>query len=73
MQNSGHAYFEKGLAYNEMKEYKKAIENFNKSIELEPDNPPAYYGRGISRAKNGQDELAKEDFAQACKLSKSFC
>jgi len=52
---------------------KKAIENFNKSIELEPNNPHAYYSREISRTKDGQDELAKEDFAQACKLNKSFC
>jgi tetratricopeptide (TPR) repeat protein len=36
------------LGYFEKKEYEKAIESFNKAIEINPTFTDAYYNRGIT-------------------------
>ena len=45
--------------------YKKAIDEFTKSIGLDPEFAYAYFLRGLAREQLGQDELATEDFEEA--------
>lgn len=40
--------FSEGLKYAELKYYEKAIEKFNKVIEIEPENGSAYYNKGLA-------------------------
>ncbi len=35
-----------GVAYNKLKEYQKAINAYQKAIEIKPDNHGAYYNMG---------------------------
>lgn len=52
----------------EQDDYDLAIEYHNQAIELEPDNPEAYYFRGIFNYENIDDELALIDFNKAIEL-----
>ena len=40
------AYYDRGIAKTELGDYKAAIEDFDKVIELYPDHVGAYYNRG---------------------------
>jgi Flp pilus assembly protein TadD len=46
-----------------------AIEDYNKAINLKPDNPDAYNNRGTIYTKLGQYQLAIEDFNNAIRLN----
>lgn len=42
-------YESRGLVYQDMKNYKKAIEDFDKAAQIEPTYAETYYLRGISK------------------------
>ncbi len=42
------AYYQQGKTYNKLKEYQKAINSFNKVLEINPNNAKAYLKRGIA-------------------------
>lgn len=62
------SYHEKGKMYADKGKYDKAIENFNKEIEIHPDNGFAYYGRGASYKGKGLLAEAIEDYTKAISL-----
>jgi tetratricopeptide (TPR) repeat protein len=42
-------YYNQGLYYNDhYNQYDKALENFNKSVGLEPDNPKIWFARSVT-------------------------
>jgi tetratricopeptide (TPR) repeat protein len=43
------SYNNRGNAYSDLKQHEKAIEDYNKAIELNPKLAPAYANRGITR------------------------
>jgi tetratricopeptide (TPR) repeat protein len=49
--NSADAYNNRGTAYDDLKEYERAIEDYNKAIELDPNYALAYDNREIARSK----------------------
>ena len=51
-----------------IKDYKGAIQDFNKAIELNPDLAEAYYNRGIAKIKSGQKDDGCLDFSKAGEL-----
>jgi tetratricopeptide (TPR) repeat protein len=53
--------FNRGLAYLEKKEYSRAIEDFDRVIELRPDWPPAYFNRAVARLEAGDAHGAVAD------------
>ncbi|CAO1624016.1 unnamed protein product [Jaminaea pallidilutea] len=53
-----------------LKRYTEAEKDCTKAIELSPNNHKAYFRRGVSRAKLGRLEAAKEDFEQVLELQK---
>ena len=46
-------------------DYKKAIEDFNKFIELKPDDVYSYFCRGVAYSKLGNYNKAVEDYSKA--------
>lgn len=66
------AYNNRGNAYDNLKEYDKAIEDYDKAIELDPKFAYTYNGRGITYYKKGNYDKAKKDFDYAIKLDPDF-
>jgi tetratricopeptide (TPR) repeat protein len=46
----------------------EAIKDLTRALELAPDNPEAYYQRGLTYALLGQREQALADYEQTCEL-----
>ena len=65
---SAEEFFNRGNAKYNLKDYKGAIADFTKAIELNPDDATAYNNRGYSKA--GLDDLdgACADFRKAISL-----
>ncbi|MBI4929136.1 MAG: tetratricopeptide repeat protein [Bacteroidetes bacterium] len=61
------AFYNRGVAYKDLNEYKKAIIDFNKSIEMRPEYDRAYTNRGAIRVILGDYNGAIEDFNQTIK------
>jgi tetratricopeptide (TPR) repeat protein len=55
-----------------MKSYLKALEDFNKAIELQPDYPDCYYYRGLTQNKLENYNEAIENFLTALQLNSRF-
>ena len=58
----------RGIVYSSLKQYEKAIENYNKAIELKPDYALAYNARGIAYAGLKDFEKAIEDLNKTIQL-----
>lgn len=70
-------YFNKALLADSMKDYSRALEFYNMSIDLNPDNPIAYHRRGFLKLNELDIDLeiaysAVKDFNRAIKLDSSF-
>jgi len=70
--NDPQPYLQRGLAYNHLEKYQKAMEDFNYVIELDPDNVDAYNFRGTMHYRLGNYEQALADYNQALKLDKDY-
>jgi len=74
-------YFNSGYAKYGLKDYKGAIQDYNKAIELKPNYAKAYYGRGIIKILLGQKDNARLylskagelGFAEAHETIKKYC
>src|ERR1700733_9653693 len=58
-------YMNRGTAYTMGGDYDHAIQDYNQSLELNPNNADAYYNRGYAYGGKGEDELALKDLDQA--------
>ena len=74
-------FFEKGIAKSNLGDYKGAIQDYNKAIELNPNYVLAYNNRGISKIALGQKVSGCLDLSKAGELGaiqaydmiKQFC
>jgi len=66
------AYFKKGNTFFDIGQYEKAIENYNKIIELEPSNIKAYYNRGLANQKLRLYDKAIKDFTRTIQLKSDY-
>ncbi|MDB5284772.1 MAG: Tetratricopeptide 2 repeat protein [Bacteroidota bacterium] len=66
------SYYEKGLEKAQIGDYDKALELFNKSIELKPDEYVAWYNRAIVKSMTGHYEDAMVDLEQTIKLNPGY-
>jgi len=66
-ENSAYApvYNDRGVSFSRLHKYNKAIQDFNKAIELEPDFAIAYFNRGCAYENDGKYRLALKDFNHA--------
>jgi tetratricopeptide (TPR) repeat protein len=65
-------YNNRGIAYSDMGQYDRAIEDFNKVIAMNPDYPLVYNNRGIAFSRRGLYDNAIEDFSRAIALKPDF-
>lgn len=66
------AYSDRGVAKWRMKQTKEAIDDFNKSIQLSPDNATVYNNRGNALMDLGHPDEAVKDFDRAIALSPNY-
>jgi tetratricopeptide (TPR) repeat protein len=56
----------------DLKQFEKAIQNYNQTIELNPKYASAFNNRGIVHQKLGKEKKAIEDFKKAQELDPSI-
>jgi len=61
-------YFEKGNAKIDKTDYRGAIQDYNKAIELNPNHANAYFARGLAKRKLGDYRGAIQDFDKTIEL-----
>ena len=59
----------RGIIYAQMNDLNNALANFNKGIELEPENPIFYYYRGMAYTQLNQKTNAIADFNKVLELT----
>ncbi|MFT7587359.1 MAG: tetratricopeptide (TPR) repeat protein, partial [Cellvibrionaceae bacterium] len=62
-------YFFRGLAYDYLKDYERAIADYDRAIELNPEDATAYNNRGNSYSNQGDEERAIADYDRAIELN----
>ena len=72
--DSGHAfaYNNRGLAYDNLKQFPQAIDDFNRAIQLDPGYGYAYNNRGVAYHNLKEFRRAIEDYDRAIELDPSF-
>ena len=71
-QNTAVAYSNRGLAYHELKQYQKAVKDYEAAIKRDPGYAEAYNNRGNAYYELSQYELALNDFNQSLTLKPRF-
>ena len=56
-------YHSKGLAFQDVGEYEKAIKMFEKALEISPDHVPSIFHLGLMQHKNGELRDALNSFS----------
>ena len=59
--NFANAYFHRGVAYQRLEQYERAIQDFSKAIELNPNNDWSYLARSAAYKAIGDNEKAQKD------------
>ena len=68
------SYFNRGLAYYYcLGQYQRAIQAYDKAIQLDPDDAKAYNNRGFAYHNLSQEAEAYADKAKACSLDSQYC
>ena len=60
--------FFKGALYASKGQYRQALGNYNKALEIEPSFTNAYINRGLLYRGNKQDDLALKDYTRALEI-----
>src|SRR4051794_16123747 len=58
----------RGIALVNSKDYRQAINSFDRAIEIDPKYAPAYHGRGLAYLNQGDRDQAIVDFGEAIRL-----
>lgn len=66
------SFHTKGLAHGKANEHKQAIEDYDKAIQLNPNNPVIYNDRGDSHLALNNHENALADYNQAIALNPNY-
>ena len=66
------AWFSVGYLYDEIKDFKRAIDAYTKAIRLNPDLAEAYNNRGVAKGRLNQHEAAIKDFDEAVRLKRDY-
>jgi len=66
-------YFNSGLSYAKEYQNEKAIESFNKAIEINPNYPQIYYNLANTYNEINQYDFAIENYKKAAELDPTMC
>ena len=66
--NLAQAYISRGLAYTGVGQHRRAIEDFDEAIGLNPQYALAYFGRALSYIYRNEDLEAQKDIERALEL-----
>ena len=70
--NNFRPYYNRGSAYRNKGQLEKAIQDFDKAIELNPSFAELYSNRGSTHSSRGKYHLAIRDYSQALQLNPTF-
>lgn len=68
-------YSVRAMAYHEIGQYAKAVDDFTRIIEIHPNNPrviAAYNNRAVAKAKLGNYEGSMEDFRKSLEMDPGY-
>lgn len=65
-------YFERGVLNQARANIEKAVEDYNRALELDATYAPSYYNRGICLIKLGDKEKAFADFNKAIEMNTKY-
>jgi tetratricopeptide (TPR) repeat protein len=71
-QNNAETYNKRGIAYYELGQYQRTIEDNSEAIRLNPDYVVAYNNRGTAYAKLGHYQKTIEDYNQVIRLKSNY-
>ena len=63
----------RGVAYASLGQSWRAIEEYDKAIQLDPDYVDAYAMRALTYVNLGLSKNARDDIAKACSLNSQYC
>lgn len=66
---NANAYFERGWAESEMRDFKLAVADYRKAIKFAPNYLEAYYNRALAFARIGEHKKSIADLDMAIKLA----
>ena len=69
---SAETYFARGNTKAALGQYVAATSDYDKAIQLKPDDADAYYNRGVVKHKLGQHSAAISDYDKAIQLKPGF-
>ncbi len=70
--NNAKVFYNCGIAYANLKQFEKAIQDYNKAIELEPNDAEFFYSRGNAYANLKQFEKAIQDYNKAIESNSKY-
>ena len=70
--NNYRVYNMRGVAYADLGNFKQAIEDYGRAIEIEPGYPEAYYNRGKDYTELGNFKKAVEDYTKAIAIKPDY-
>ena len=70
--NYAEAYIDRGVAYAGLNEHERAIEDYNRAIELNPNYAEAYIDRGVAYYELKEHERAIGDYNEAIALNPNY-
>jgi tetratricopeptide (TPR) repeat protein len=66
------AHNDRGNAFGKSGEYQKALADFEKVIELKPDDPDAWYNHGLTLKRLGRIDDALENYNETIRLNPKY-
>jgi tetratricopeptide (TPR) repeat protein len=70
--NRALAYFHRGLAYSDKRDYDKAIADYSAAVKLNPAHAPSYNNRGSVYEKKGDNAKALADYSKAIQAQPNY-
>ena len=71
-QKTAQDYYNSGNAKDDLQDYRGAIADYTKAIELKPDNANAYFNRGLAKKKLQDYRGAIADYNKAIELIPNY-
>ena len=62
------AYYNRGVAYEDLGQHERAIQDYDEAIRLAPDFAQSYVGRAVAHTRLNNDEAAQRDVERAVEL-----